>query len=90
MTPRERLHERLRMEVCAPHRVTLPALLGSCRLAYMVAARRAAARLLVDDEGLSLPHAGRILNRDHSTVHHLLRHPRQRLDRRRALMEEMG
>jgi chromosomal replication initiation ATPase DnaA len=51
--------------------IAVATLLGPSRTRATVEARREAARIL-RDRGLSLPHIGRILKRDHATVMNLL------------------
>jgi chromosomal replication initiation ATPase DnaA len=60
--------------ICEAADLTLEAVRGPERSAHLVEMRRILARFL-KERGCSQPRSGRLLNREHTTVHHLLTTP---------------
>lgn len=69
MTPRERIHA-----LASSYGYTMEEIRGHSRVKPLVDARSFIARRL-RQEGRSLPHIGRTLNRDHSSIHNLINRP---------------
>lgn len=71
--------------VAARWRVPIQTLTGDSRAKYNVAARREAAYVLVKIMGLSNSEAGRVLNRDHTTILHAVEQYEKIIAERSAL-----
>ena len=70
--PLTRAQKTMRM-VCELFDITKAQLLGPCRIAHLVDARQFAVVRLSRDLGLSTSTIGNLLNRDHTSIMHLLR-----------------
>lgn len=65
---------------CSVCGITKTLLFAQHRWQKLVEARRIAAYLIVDGRGLSMPQAGKIMQRDHTTILHHVRTVRRRLE----------
>jgi chromosomal replication initiation ATPase DnaA len=70
--PLTRAQKTMRM-TCERFNITKEQLIGPCRRVHLVDARQFVAVRLHRDFGLSTTAIGRLLNRDHSSIIHLLR-----------------
>lgn len=65
---------------CSVCGITKTLLFAQHRWQKLVEARRIASYLMVDGRGLSMPQAGKIMQRDHTTILHHVRTVRRRLE----------
>jgi chromosomal replication initiation ATPase DnaA len=70
-SPRER-HMEFVADISRQYKITTATLLGESRARHIVSARREVAEHL-HDQGLSSVQIGRLLNRDHTSILHLLK-----------------
>lgn len=71
-TPRGRV-EAIIFDVAARHKVPVAAIMGRRRTLPIMAARHEAVWMVKQATGFSLPHIGRIFDRDHSTIFNSVR-----------------